>query len=182
MAAPRILEEYRKDVVPALMKRFQYDNVMMVPRFEKISVNIGVGDAGSNPNLMEEAVQTLRSITGQHPSVRKAKKSIANFKLREGMPVGALVTLRGPRMWEFYDRLVGTALPRIRDFRGMPSNCFDGRGNYTIGIREQIVFPEINIDKLIKIRGMNITLVTTALTDEEGLEFLKLLKFPFRKN
>src|SRR6185503_1988983 len=142
MAAPRILEEYRRDVVPALMKRFQYDNVMMVPRFEKISVNIGVGDAGQNPNLMEEAVQTLRSITGQQPSVRKAKKSIANFKLREGMPVGALVTLRGPRMWEFYDRMVGTALPRIRDFRGMPSNCFDGRGNYTIGIREQIVFPE----------------------------------------
>jgi large subunit ribosomal protein L5 len=182
MAAPRILEEYRRDVVPALMKRFNYDNVMMVPRFEKISVNIGVGDAGANPNLLEEAVQTLRSITGQQPSVRKAKKSIANFKLREGMPVGALVTLRGPRMWEFYDRMVGTALPRIRDFRGMPSNCFDGRGNYTIGIREQIVFPEINIDKLIKIRGMNITLVTTALTDEEGLEFLKLLKFPFRKN
>jgi large subunit ribosomal protein L5 len=182
MAAPRILEDYRRDVVPALMKRFNYDNVMMVPRFEKISVNIGVGDAGANPNLLEEAVQTLRSITGQQPSVRKAKKSIANFKLREGMPVGALVTLRGPRMWEFYDRLVATALPRIRDFRGMPSNCFDGRGNYTIGIREQIVFPEINIDKLIKIRGMNITLVTTASTDEEGLEFLKLLKFPFRKN
>ena len=182
MAAPRILEEYRRDVVPALMKRFNYDNVMMVPRFEKISVNIGVGDAGQNPNLMEEAVQTLRSITGQQPSVRKAKKSIANFKLREGMPIGALVTLRGPRMWEFYDRLVGTALPRIRDFRGMPSNCFDGRGNYTIGIREQIVFPEINIDKLIKIRGMNITLVTTAHTDEEGQEFLRLLKFPFRKN
>ena len=182
MAAPRILEEYRRDVVPALMKRFQYDNVMMVPRFEKISVNIGVGDAGQNPNLMEEAVQTLRSITGQQPSVRKAKKSIANFKLREGMPIGALVTLRGPRMWEFYDRLVGTALPRIRDFRGMPSNCFDGRGNYTIGIREQIVFPEINIDKLIKIRGMNVTLVTTAHTDEEGQEFLRLLKFPFRKN
>jgi large subunit ribosomal protein L5 len=182
MAAPRILEEYRRDVVPALMKRFNYDNVMMVPRFDKISVNIGVGDAGQNPNLMEEAVQTLRSITGQQPSVRRAKKSIANFKLREGMPVGALVTLRGPRLWEFYDRLVSTALPRIRDFRGMPSNCFDGRGNYTIGIREQIVFPEINIDKLIKIRGMNITLVTTARTDEEGLEFLKLLKFPFRKN
>jgi large subunit ribosomal protein L5 len=180
--APRILEEYRREVVPALMKRFQYDNVMMVPRFEKISVNIGVGDAGQNPNLMEEAVQTLRAITGQHPSVRKAKKSIANFKLREGMPVGALVTLRGPRMWEFYDRLVGTALPRIRDFRGMPVNCFDGRGNYTIGVREQIVFPEINMDKLIKIRGMNITLVTTARTDEEGLEFLRLLKFPFRKN
>jgi large subunit ribosomal protein L5 len=182
MAAPRILEEYRQEVVPQLMKRFQYDNVMMVPRFEKIAVNVGVGDAGSNPNLMEEAVQTLRSITGQQPSVRRAKKSIANFKLREGMPVGALVTLRGPRLWEFYDRLVSTALPRIRDFRGMPSNCFDGRGNYTIGIREQIVFPEINIDKLIKIRGMNITLVTTARTDEEGLEFLRLLRFPFRKN
>ncbi len=179
---PRLLTEYRKDVVPALMKRFNYTNVMMVPRFEKISVNIGVGDASQNPNLLEEAVQTLRSITGQQPSVRKSKKSIANFKLREGMSIGALVTLRGPRMWEFYDRLVNAALPRIRDFRGMPSNCFDGRGNYTIGIREQIVFPEINIDKLIKIRGMNITLVTTARSDEEGLEFLKHLKFPFRKN
>jgi large subunit ribosomal protein L5 len=131
---------------------------------------------------MEEAVQTLRAITGQQPSVRKSKKSIANFKLREGMAIGALVTLRGPRMWEFYDRLVNAALPRIRDFRGLPSNCFDGRGNYTIGIREQIVFPEINIDKLLKIRGMNITLVTTAKTDEEALEFLRHLKFPFRKN
>ncbi len=180
--SPRVLEEYRRDVVPAMMKRFNYSNVMMVPRLEKISVNIGVGDASQNPNLLEEAVQTLRSVTGQQPSVRKAKKSIANFKLREGMSVGALVTLRGPRMWEFYDRLVNTALPRIRDFRGMPSNCFDGRGNYTIGIREQIVFPEINIDKLIKIRGMNVSLVTTAKTDEEGLEVLRLLKFPFRKN
>lgn len=179
---PRVLEEYRKDIVPALMKRFSYDNVNMVPRLEKISVNIGVGDASSNPNLLEESVQTLRSITGQQPSVRKARKSIANFKLREGMAVGALVTLRGPRMWEFYDRLVNTALPRIRDFRGMPTNGFDGRGNYTIGVREQIVFPEINIDKLIKIRGMNISLVTTAQTDEEGLEFLRMLKFPFRKN
>jgi large subunit ribosomal protein L5 len=179
---PRIHEEYKREVVPALMKRFSYRNVNMVPRFEKIAVNIGVGDASQNANLLEEAVQTLRSVTGQQPSVRKAKKSIANFKLREGMAIGALVTLRGPRMWEFYDRLVNTALPRIRDFRGMPSNCFDGRGNYTIGIREQIVFPEINIDKLIKIRGMNITLVTTAKSDEEGLEFLKMLKFPFRKN
>src|ERR1700752_3704701 len=133
---PRLQEEYRKDVVPALMKRFEYSNVMMVPRFEKIAVNIGVGDATQNPNLLEESVQVLRSITGQQPSVRKAKKSIANFKLREGMSVGALVTMRGPRMWEFYDRLVNSALPRIRDFRGLPSNCFDGRGNYTIGIRE----------------------------------------------
>lgn len=179
---PRIQDEYRKEVVPALMKHFTYSNVMMVPRLEKISVNVGVGDASANANLLEEAVQTLRSITGQQPSVRKAKKSIANFKLRDGMSVGALVTLRGPRMWEFYDRLVNTALPRIRDFRGMPANCFDGRGNYTIGIREQIVFPEINIDKLIKIRGMNISIVTSAKTDEEGMEFLRLMKFPFRKN
>ncbi|NNE43164.1 MAG: 50S ribosomal protein L5, partial [Gemmatimonadetes bacterium] len=132
--------------------------------------------------LLEDAVKTLRQITGQHPSVRHAKKSIANFKLREGMPVGAMCTLRKARMWEFYDRLINTAMPQIRDFRGMPTNCFDGRGNYTIGIREQIVFPEINIDKVAKIRGMNVSIVTSASTDEEGLELLRNLKFPFRRN
>ena len=162
---PRIKERYDKEVRTALVKRFGYRNVMMAPRLEKITVNIGVGEGHQSPNLLEDAVQTLRGITGQHPSIRRAKKSIANFKLREGMPVGAMCTLRRARMWEFYDRLINTALPQIRDFRGMPTNCFDGRGNYTIGIREQIVFPEIDIDKVAKIRGMNITLVTSARTD-----------------
>jgi large subunit ribosomal protein L5 len=178
----RIQEQYYKEIRPALVKRFGYSNVMMAPRLEKITLNVGVGEGHQSPNLLEDAVQTLRQVTGQHPSVRKAKKSIANFKLREGMPVGAMCTLRKSRMWEFYDRLINTALPQVRDFRGMPTTCFDGHGNYTIGVREQIVFPEIDIDKVAKIRGMNITLVTTARTDEEGLELLRLLQFPFRKN
>jgi large subunit ribosomal protein L5 len=179
---PRILEEYRKEVVPALIKKFSYGNVMMVPTIEKISVNVGVGEANQSPNLLEDAVKTVRAITGQQPAIRKARKSIANFKLREGMPVGAMATLRKNRMWEFYDRLINTAIPQIRDFRGMPTNCFDGHGNYTIGIREQIVFPEIDIDRVAKIRGMNISVVTTARTDEEALELLRALKFPFRRN
>jgi len=178
----RIQEEYRKETVPALIKKFAYANVMMVPRLEKISVNVGVGEASQSPNLLEDAVKTLRLVTGQQPSVRRATKSIANFKLREGMPVGAMVTLRKARMWEFYDRLVNTAIPQIRDFRGLSPNCFDGHGNYTLGIREQIVFPEIDIDKVAKIRGMNISIVTSARTDEEALELLRSLKFPFRKN
>jgi large subunit ribosomal protein L5 len=178
---PRLLEEYRKETMPALTKRFGYKNVMMVPKLDKISINIGVGEANQSPNLLEDAVTTLRNISGQQPSVRKAKKSIANFKLREGMSVGAMVTLRKSRMWEFYDRLINTAIPQIRDFRGMPTNCFDGHGNYTIGLREQIVFPEIKIDKVAKIRGMNISLVTTAQTDEEAFELLKAMKFPFRR-
>jgi large subunit ribosomal protein L5 len=179
---PRIQEEYLKETVPALIKKFGYGNRMMVPKIDKISVNVGVGEANQSPNLLEDAVKTMRAITGQQPSIRKAKKSIANFKLREGMPVGAMVTLRKTRMWEFYDRLINTAIPQIRDFRGMPVNCFDGHGNYTIGIREQIVFPEVDIDKVAKIRGLNISLVTTARTDEEGLELLRSLKFPFRAN
>lgn len=178
----RIKEKYEKEVVPALIERFGYGNRMMVPHLEKISVNMGVGEASRSPNMMDDAVKTLRQITGQQPSIRKARKSIANFKLREGMPVGAMVTLRGARMWEFYDRLINAAIPRVRDFRGLPVSCFDGRGNYTIGIREQIVFPEINIDKVGQIRGMNITIVTSADTDEEGLEMLRLLNFPFRRN
>ena len=179
---PRIKERYDREVRQALVKRFSYSNVMMAPRLEKITLNIGVGEGHASPNLLEDAVQTLRHITGQQPSVRKAKKSIANFKLREGMPVGAMVTLRRSRMWEFYDRLINTTLPQIRDFRGLPTNGFDGHGNYTIGIREQIVFPEIDIDKVAKIRGMNVTLVTSATNDEEGMELLKLLEFPFRRN
>lgn len=178
----RIKEQFEKDVVPALIEKFGYGNRMMVPSLEKISVNMGVGEASRSPNTMDDAVKTLRQITGQQPSVRKARKSIANFKLREGMPVGAMVTLRGVRMWEFYDRLINAAIPRVRDFRGLPVNCFDGRGNYTIGIREQIVFPEVNIDKVGQIRGMNITIVTTANSDEEGMEMLRLLNFPFRRN
>jgi len=180
--APRIQEEYQRDVVPALVDKFKYANPMMVPTLQKITLNVGVGEGGASPNLLEDAVKTLRLITGQQPSVRKARKSIANFKLREGMNVGAMVTLRQSRMWEFYDRLVNTAIPQIRDFRGMPTNCFDGHGNYTIGLREQIIFPEIEIDKVAKIRGMNISLVTTAVTDEEALELLRALKFPFRRN
>lgn len=179
---PRVKEMYLKEVRPALVEKFGYANPMQIPRLAKISVNVGVGDASQTPNLMDDAVKTLRQISGQQPSVRKAKKSIANFKLREGMPIGCMVTLRGVRMYEFWDRLINTAIPQIRDFRGMPVNCFDGRGNYTMGIREQIVFPEINIDKVGKIRGMNISVVTTAKTDEEGMELLRLLKFPFRKN
>lgn len=179
---PRVKEMYLKEVRPALVEKFGYANPMQIPRLAKISVNVGVGDASQTPNLMDDAVKTLRQISGQQPSIRKAKKSIANFKLREGMPIGCMVTLRGVRMYEFWDRLVNTAIPQIRDFRGMPVNCFDGRGNYTMGIREQIVFPEINIDKVGKIRGMNISVVTTAKTDEEGMELLRLLKFPFRKN
>ena len=178
----RIKEQFEKDVVPALIEKFGYGNRMMVPSLEKISVNMGVGEASRSPNTMDDAVKTLRQITGQQPSVRKARKSIANFKLREGMPVGAMVTLRGVRMWEFYDRLINAAIPRVRDFRGLPVNCFDGRGNYTIGIREQIVFPEVNIDKVGQIRGMNITIVTTANSDEDGMEMLRLLNFPFRRN
>ena len=179
---PRLIEQYQKEVRPALVEKFGYQNPMMIPTLTKISVNVGVGEANTSPNLLEDAIKTLRQVTGQQPSVRRATKSIANFKLREGMPVGAMVTLRGPRMWEFFDRLINTAIPQIRDFRGLSSSCFDGHGNYTLGIREQIVFPEINIDKVAKIRGMNITMVTTAATDEEGLELLSLLKFPFRKN
>ncbi|HMB68241.1 MAG TPA: 50S ribosomal protein L5 [bacterium] len=180
--APRIQEEYRRDVVPALVEKFKYENPMRVPTLQKITLNVGVGEGGASPNLLEDAVKTLRQITGQQPSVRKARKSIANFKLREGMSVGAMVTLRKSRMWEFYDRLINTAMPQIRDFRGMPTNCFDGHGNYTIGLREQIIFPEIEIDRVAKIRGMNISLVTSAQTDEEALELLRALKFPFRRN
>jgi large subunit ribosomal protein L5 len=177
-----MLEDYRRDTVPALMKKFGYRNRMMVPTLAKITLNVGVGEASASPNLLEEAVQTLRKVTGQHPSVRKAKKSIANFKLREGVPVGAMVTLRRSLMWEFYDRLINTAMPQIRDFRGMPTSGFDGRGNYTMGIREQLIFPEIEIDKVAKIRGMNVSIVTTASNDEEAMELLRLLKFPFRRN
>ncbi len=177
---PRIKERYEKEVLPELMKRFEYTNPMQAPRLRKIVVNMGVGDALVNIKMLDSAVAELGQITGQRPSIRKAKKSIANFKLREGQPIGCMVTLRGARMYEFYDRLVNVALPRIRDFRGVPARSFDGRGNYTLGVTEQIIFPEINYDRVEKIRGMDITFVTSARTDEEGQELLRLMNMPFR--
>ena len=177
---PRLRKHYEEKVVPEMVKAFSYGNRMQVPRLEKIVVNMGVGEAIQNPKLLEAAVAELMQIVGQKPAVRRAKKSIANFKLREGQAIGCAATLRGRRMWEFYDRLVNVALPRIRDFRGVLPRSFDGRGNYTIGVTEQIVFPEIDYDKVEKIRGMDITIVTSARTDEEGRELLRLMNMPFR--
>ncbi len=174
-----LLNRYREDVVPALMEEFSYQNIMEVPSIKKLVVNIGVGEAVDNPKSLDGAVEDLRIITGQQPMVTRARKSIANFKLREGRSIGAKVTLRGERMWALLDRLVNVALPRIRDFRGVPAKL-DGRGNYTIGLREQLVFPEIDFDKIDQVRGMEITIVTTAQTDEEGRRLLKLLGMPFR--
>jgi len=172
---------YREQVVPKLMERFKYKNVMMVPRLEKISVNIGVGEAAAEPKLLETAMQELGQITGQKPQVRKAKKAISNFKLREGQAIGCRVTLRSKIMFEFMDRFVSVAVPRIRDFRGLSDTSFDGRGNYNAGIREQIIFPEIDIDKVPRINGMDISFVTSAKTDEEAYELLALLGMPFKK-
>lgn len=178
---PRIQQDYEERVVPALVERFEFKNTLQAPRLKKIVVNMGVGDAVQNVKLIDGAVAELMAITGQRPSVRRAKKSISNFKLRENQPIGCAVTLRGTRMYEFFDRLVTVAIPRIRDFRGLPMRSFDGRGNYTFGVQEQIIFPEINYDKVDKVRGMDITFVTSARTDEEALELLKLMKFPFRE-
>lgn len=175
------LTRYREEVVPALMDEFGYENVMRVPGIKKVVVNIGVGEAIDDPKSLDGAVEDLRIITGQQPIVTKARKSIATFKLREGRAIGAKVTLRGERMWALLDRLINVALPRIRDFRGVPAKL-DGRGNYTVGLREQLVFPEIDFDKVDKVRGMEITIVTTAETDEEGRRLLKLLGMPFREN
>ena len=177
----RLRAVYDDEVVPQMMKRFEYSSVMQVPRLSKIVVNMGVGDAVANIKALDSAVDELGTITGQKPSIRRAKKSIANFKLREGQPIGCMVTLRGVRMWEFLDRLTTVAIPRIRDFRGLPTKSFDGRGNYTFGIKEQVVFPEIHYDRVEKIRGMDVTVVTTAKSDEEGMELLKSLKWPFRR-
>ena len=179
-ALPRLRDRYRKDVVPALMKRFGYKNPMQVPRVKKIVVNMGLGEAVANPKIVDGAVAELTAITGQKPVVTRAKKSIATFKLREGMPIGAKVTLRRERMWEFLDRLVSLSLPRVRDFRGVSPRAFDGAGNYTLGLKEQIVFPEIDFDKVDRIKGMNITVVTTAETNEEAKELLGQLGMPFR--
>ncbi|NQT24160.1 50S ribosomal protein L5 [candidate division KSB1 bacterium] len=178
---PRLLTQYRKEMVPKLKERFGYKNIMQVPAIEKISLNIGVGEATQDAKFLEGAVLDLTTITGQKAVTTKAKKSISNFKLRQGVPIGSRVTLRRERMYEFLDRLINMAIPRVRDFRGVKDSGFDGRGNFTMGIREQIIFPEINYDKVVKIRGMNITIVTTADTDEEAYELLKLFGMPFQK-
>ncbi len=177
----RLHSVYKKEIVPSLMKKFSYTSVMQVPKLVKIVVNFGVGDAVSDPKLLEEAIKDLEAITGQKPSVRKAKKAISNFKLREGVNIGAMVTLRKEQMYEFLDRFINIALPRVRDFRGLSDKSFDGRGNYTIGVKEQIIFPEINVDKVVKILGMDISFVTTAMTDNEAYELFSAFGFPFRK-
>jgi large subunit ribosomal protein L5 len=176
----RMHERYRNDVIPALKKRFGYTNTMAVPKVAKVVVNIGLGEASQNIKLLDVAAQELGQITGQKAIITRAKKSIANFKIRKGMPIGCCVTLRGERMYEFLDRLCNVVLPRVRDFKGLPPNSFDGRGNYTLGLRDQLVFPEIDYTRVDKIRGMNITLTTTARNDEEGRELLKLLGVPLR--
>ena len=179
--AARLKEMYKEKVYPALKEQFNYDNVMMIPKLEKVTLNMGLGEAKENAKLLEGAVNEIALITGQRPVVTKARKSIANFKVRQGMPVGAKVTLRGDSMYEFIDKLFNIALPRVRDFKGVSKNSFDGRGNYSMGIKEQLIFPEINYDKVEKIKGMNIVFTTTAKTDEEALELLKLLGMPFEK-
>jgi large subunit ribosomal protein L5 len=177
---PRLKQRYREELVPALMEERGYSNSMRVPRLEKIVVNMGVGEAAREAKVLDGALVDLATITGQRPKVTKAKKSIAGFKLREGMSIGAKVTLRGDRMWEFLDRLLATALPRIRDFRGLDPRAFDGHGNYTVGLTEQLVFPEVDYDKIDSVRGMDITIVTTAATDEEGRALLRALGFPLQ--
>jgi len=176
----RLQEQYKAEILPRLKAKFGYRNVMQVPRLSKIVVNMGLGDAIENVKVIETAADEIAIITGQKPVVTKARKSIANFKLREGVPIGVMVTLRRDRMYHFLDKLIAIALPRVRDFKGVSPRGFDGRGNYTLGIKEQIMFPEVNYDKIDKIRGMNITIVTTARTDEEGLELLRLVGIPFR--
>jgi large subunit ribosomal protein L5 len=178
---PVLLARYREEVQAALMNEFKYTSIMQVPRIEKVVINIGMGEALDNPKSIDAAVEDLRIITGQQPVVTRAKKSVAQFKLREGRAIGVKVTLRGERMWSMLDRLINIALPRIRDFRGIPSKL-DGRGNYTIGLREQLIFPEIQFDKIDKVRGMEITIVTSAQSDEEGRRLLKLMGMPFKEN
>lgn len=179
--APRLKLKYRNEVVPALREQIGYANINEVPRLEKIVVNMGVGAAVSDIKQLDAAVEDLRIITGQQPTITRAKKSIAGFKIRQGMPIGAKVTLRGDRMWEFFDRLVAAAIPRIRDFRGLPAKSFDGRGNYSMGVTEQLIFPEVDYDKVDRTRGMDITFVTTAKTDEEAKALLDAFGFPFKK-
>ena len=177
----RLQEKYQKSVRAELANKFAYKSSMQIPKVEKIVINMGIGDAVANVKVLDDAVEELTLITGQKPVVTKARKSIANFKLREGMPIGCKVTLRGERMYQFLDKLVSVALPRVRDFHGINGNSFDGRGNYTLGVKEQLIFPEINFDKVKKVRGMDIVIVTTAKTDEEGRTLLQLMGMPFRK-
>lgn len=177
----RLQETYKQDVAPALMKKFSYKSVMQIPKLEKVVINVGCGEARDNPKVIEAIMTDLSTITGQKPVICKAKKSVANFKLREGMNIGCKVTLRGERMYEFIDRFFNVALPRVRDFRGINANGFDGRGNYNMGVREQLIFPEIAYDKIDKVRGMDICFVTTAKTDEEARELLTLMGAPFAK-
>jgi large subunit ribosomal protein L5 len=177
----RLREKFVKEITPALVSKFNYSSVMQVPKIEKIVINMGVGDAVANAKALDNAVEELSTITGQKPVVTRAKKSIAGFRLREGMPIGAKVTLRGERMYEFLDKLVSVSLPRVRDFRGVSKKAFDGRGNYTLGIKEQLIFPEIDYDKVSKVRGMDIVIVTTANTDEEARELLTQIGMPFQK-
>ena len=179
---PRLKERYREEVVPALMKEFGYKNVMEAPRPEKMTVNVGLGEAVSDAKALDSASNDVAVITGQRPVITRAKKSISNFKLREGMPIGVMVTVRGGRMWEFMDRLVNAALPRLRDFQGVSPNSFDGRGNFSMGLREQLIFPEIDYDKIDRIRGLQINIITTAKTDEEGKRLLELLGVPFARS
>lgn len=171
--------KYKEEILPVLMQEFSYANMMQAPRLTKVTLNIGLGEAVSNGKALETASEDIATITGQHPVITRAKTSISNFKLREGMPIGVMVTLRGDRMWEFVDRLLNAALPRIRDFNGVSPNSFDGRGNYSLGLREQVIFPEIEYDKIDKVRGMQITIVTTARSDEEAKRLLELLGMPF---
>jgi large subunit ribosomal protein L5 len=173
--------KYKTEVVPVLIQEFSYANVMQAPRLQKVTLNIGLGEAVANAKALESASEDITTITGQHPVITKAKTSISNFKLREGMPIGVMVTLRGDRMWEFLDRLINASLPRIRDFNGVSPNSFDGRGNYSLGLREQVIFPEIEYDKVEKVRGMQITIVTTAKSDEEAKRLLELMGMPFAR-
>jgi large subunit ribosomal protein L5 len=179
---PRLKEVYKQEVVPALMKEFGYENVMQVPRLEKIVLNMGLGEALQNAKALDSASEDVATITGQKPIITRAKRSIANFKVRQGNPIGLMVTVRGDRMYEFFDRMVNAALPRIRDFRGISNKAFDGRGNYSLGIREQLIFPEIDYDKIDRIRGMQLTLITTARSDEEGKRLLQLMGMPFSRS
>ncbi len=179
---PRLKERYREEVVPTLIKEFGYKNVMEAPRLEKMTVNVGLGEAVSDAKALDSASNDVAVITGQRPVITRAKKSISNFKLREGMPIGVMVTVRGGRMWEFMDRLVNAALPRLRDFQGVSPNSFDGRGNFSMGLREQLIFPEIDYDKIDRIRGLQINIITTAKTDEEGKRLLELLGVPFARS
>ncbi len=177
----RLKDTYKQDIVPAMMKKFNYDNIMQVPKLEKVVINMGMGDIKENPKALDSALEELATISGQAPVVTYARKSVANFKVREGMKIGAKVTIRGDRMYEFVDKLISIAIPRVRDFRGLSAKSFDGRGNYAMGFKEQLVFPEIDFDKVEKVRGMDIIIVTTANTDEEARELLTLMGWPFER-